>query len=69
MVEVDSVYNDIFTQETNRNWGITNSEYYENNRYTVSSYSGDIFLFKNISNLPEDSSIYDYFSSYVAFEF
>ena len=69
MVEVDSVYNDIFTQETNRNWGITNSEYYENNRYTVSSYSGDVFLFKNISNLPEDSSIYDYFSSYVAFEF
>lgn len=69
MVEVDSVYNDIFTQETNRNRGITNSEYYENNRYTVSSYSGDVFLFKNISNLPEDSSIYDYFSSYVAFEF
>jgi len=68
-VEVDSVYNDIFTQETNRNWWITNSEYYENNRYTVSSYSWDIFLFKNISNLPEDSSIYDYFSSYVSFEF
>ena len=69
MVEVDGVYNDIFTQEMNRNWGITNSEYYENNRYTVSSYSGDIFLFRNISNLPEDSSIYDYFSSYVSFEF
>jgi len=68
-VEVDSVYNDIFTQEINRNWGITNSEFYENNRYTVSSYSWDIFLFKNLSNLPKDSSIYDYFSSYVSFEF
>ena len=68
-VEVDSVYNDIFTQDTNRDWGITNSEYYENNRYTISSSSGDIFLFRNISNLPEDSPIYDYFSSYVLFEF
>ena len=68
-VEVDSVYNDIFTQEINRNWGITNSEFYENNRYTVSSYSWDIFLFKNLSNLLKDSSIYDYFSSYVSFEF
>lgn len=68
-VEIDSIYNDIFTQETNRNWWITNSEFYENNRYTVSSYSWDIFLFKNISNLPKDSPIYDYFSSYVSFEF
>jgi hypothetical protein len=38
-VEVDSIYNDIFTQETNRTRWITNSEFYENNRYTVSSYS------------------------------
>ena len=68
-VEVDSIYNDIFTQETNRTRWITNSEFYENNRYTVSSYSWDIFLFKNISNLPENSDIYDYFSSYVSFEF
>ena len=68
-VEVDSVYNDAFTQETSRSRWITNSEFYENNRYTVSSYSWDIFLFRNLSNLPKDSSIYDYFSSYVAFEF
>ena len=68
-VEVDNMYNDVFTQETNRNRWITNSEFYENNRYTVSSYSGDIFLFRNLSNLPTDSSIYDYFSSYMAFEF
>ena len=51
LVEVDSIYNDIFTQEANRDWWITNSEFYENNRYTVSSNSWDIFLFKNISNL------------------
>ena len=68
-VEVDSMYNDIFTQESNRNRWITNSEFYENNRYTVSSYNWDIFLFKNISSLPEDSVIYDYFSSYVSYEF
>ena len=68
-VEVDSVYNDIFTQQTNRNRGITNSEFYENNRYTISSQDGDVFLFRNISNLPKNSPIYDYFSSYVLFEF
>ncbi len=68
-VKVDSIYNDIFTQEVNRNWAITSSEVYESNRYTISSYSWDIFLFKNISNLSKDSSIYDYFSSYVSFEF
>ncbi|MBR7036761.1 hypothetical protein IKI14_02595 [bacterium] len=28
-----------------------------------------MFLFRNLSNLPTDSTIYDYFSSYVAFEF
>ena len=68
-VDVDGVYNDIFTQESNRNRWLTNSEFYENNRYTVSSYSGDIFLFKNVSSLPKDSIIYDYFSSYVSYEF
>ena len=68
-VYVDSMYNDIFTQETSRNWWITNSEYYENNRYTVSSHSWDIFLFKNLSNLWKDNPIYDYFSSYLSFEF
>ena len=68
-VAVDGVYNDVFTNEINRNRWITNSEFYENNRYTVSSYSGDIFLFKNISSLPKDSVVYDYFSSYVSYEF
>ena len=69
LVEVDKTYNDIFSQEKNRNWWITNSEFYENNRYTVSSEDGDIFLFKNLSNLSKDNSIYDYFSSYISFEF
>ena len=69
LVAVDSVYNDVFTQQVNRNRWITNSEYYENNRYTVSSNSWDIFLFRNLSNLPVDNPIYNYFSSYVSFEF
>ena len=68
-VEIDKMYNDIFTQEKNRNRGITNSEFYENNRYTVSSEQGDIFLFKNLSNLSKDNPIYNYFSSYISFEF
>ncbi len=68
-VEVDWVYNDIFTQETNRDRWITNAEYSVSNSYAVSSYSWDMFLFKSISSLPKDSAVYDYFSSYVSFEF
>ena len=68
-VDVDSIYNDVFTQKTNRSRGVTNSKFFEDNRYTVSSQSGDIFPFKNISSLPKDSSIYDYFSSYLSYEF
>ena len=68
-VSIDKTYNDIFGEEKNRDWAIINSEFYENNRYTVSSESGDIFLFKNLSNLEKDSPVYDYFSSYVWFEF
>lgn len=68
-VEVDSVYNDIFTQEIGRNRWITNSSVYIENWYTVSSYSWDTLLFKNLSNLSEDNPVYDYFSSYILFEF
>jgi glycerophosphoryl diester phosphodiesterase len=68
-VEVDSVYNDIFTQETGRNRWITNSSVYIENWYTVSSYSWDTLLFKNLSNLSEDNPVHDYFSSYISFEF
>ena len=68
-VKTDRLYNDIFTQKINRDRWITNSEYHESNRYTISSLSWDTFLFKSISSLPKDSVIYDYFSSYVSFEF
>ena len=68
-VDVDSVYNDIFTGETWRDRWITNSSVYIQNGYTVSTNSWDTLLFKNLSNLPKDSIVYDYFSSYVSFEF
>ena len=68
-VSIDKTYNDIFGEEKNRDWAIINSEFYENNRDTDSSESGDIFLFKNLSTLEKDSPVYDYFSSYVWFEF
>ena len=69
-VDVDSVYNDIFTQQTNRNRWITNSSVYVENWYTISTLSWDALLFKNLSNLPaDDNPVYDYFSSYASFEF
>ncbi len=68
-IDIDGTYNDTFTQEKNRNRWITNSEFYENNRYTVSSEDGDVLLFKNLSNLSKDNPIYNYFSSYLSFEF
>ncbi len=68
MVEVDSVYNDIFTQKTNRERWITNSSVYIENWYTISGLTWDT-LFKNLSNLSPDNPVYDYFSSYAFFEF
>ena len=68
-VEVDSIYNDIFTKETNRNRWITNSSVYIENWYTISSVTWDTQLFKNLSNLTPENPVYDYFSSYVSFEF
>jgi len=63
------LYNDIFTQKINRNWWITNSSVYIENWYTISSNSWDVLLFKNLSNLSKDNQIYDYFASYIWFEF
>ena len=69
-VDVDSVYNDIFTQQTNRNRWITNSSVYVENWYTISTLSWDALLFKNLSNLPVNNDpMYGYFSSYASFEF
>ena len=68
-VDVDGIYNDTFSEENRRDRWITNSSFYVENGYTISSYSWDTLLFKNLSNLPKDNPVYDYFSSYVSFEF
>ena len=68
-VDVDSMYNDIFTKENHRERWITNSSVYIQNGYTVSTPSWETFLFKNLSNLSKDNPAYDYYSSYVSFEF
>ena len=69
-VKIDKTYNDIFSNKTHRNRWITNAEFYEINRYTVSSKDEEPFLFRNLSNLPwKNDEVYDYFSSYLWFEF
>ena len=69
-VKIDKTYNDIFSDKTQRNRWITNAEFYEINRYTVSSTDDEPFLFRNISNLLwKNDEVYNYFSSYLWFEF
>ena len=70
IVKIDKTYNDIFSDKVQRNWGITNAEFYEINRYTVSSTDEEPFLFRNLSNLSwRNDKVYNYFSSYLWFEF
>lgn len=70
IVKIDKTYNDIFSDKAQRNWGITNAEFYEINRYTVSSTDEEPFLFRNLSNLSwRNDKVYNYFSSYLWFEF
>lgn len=69
-VKIDKTYNDVFSDKTNRDRWITNSECYETNRYTVSSLTQEPFLFRNLSNLSIDNKeVYNYFSSYLKYEF
>ena len=69
-VKIDKTYNDVFSDKTNRDRWITNSECYETNRYTVSSLTQEPFLFRNLSNLSIDNEdVYNYFSSYLKYEF
>ena len=69
-LQVDKMYNNIFASSATRDWAITNSEYYENNRYTISYSDSDMFLFKNLSKLKEkDDKLYNYMSAYMSFEF
>ena len=70
VVKVDKIYNDVFSASTQRNRWITNAEFYEINRYTVSSTDEEPFLFRNVSNLSwKNNEVYNYFSSYLWFEF
>ena len=69
-LKIDKTYNDIFSDNAQRNRGITNAEFYEINRYTVSSLDSEPFLFRNISTLLwKNDEVYNYFSSYLWFEF
>ena len=69
-VKIDKTYNDVFSDKIHRSWGITNAEVYEINRYTVSSIDKEPFLFRNLSNLSwKNAEAYNYFSSYLWFEF
>ena len=69
-VKIDKTYNDIFSDKVQRDRGITNAEVYEINRYGVSLKDGNSFLFRNLSNLSwKNDDVYNYFSSYLWFEF
>jgi glycerophosphoryl diester phosphodiesterase len=69
-VKIDKTYNDAFWDKVQRDWWITNAEFYEINRYAVSSMDWETFLFRNLSNLSwKNNEVYNYFSSYLWFEF
>lgn len=69
-VQIDKTYNDTFSDKVQRNRWITNAEFYEINRYAVSLTNWEPFLFRNISNLSwKNNDVYNYFSSYLWFEF
>ena len=71
-VEVDKTYNDIFSNEINRNRGITSARYFENkNKYTVSILWESWFTFWNISSFDKSKNweIYNYLWSYANYQF
>lgn len=69
-VKIDKTYNDVFSNNYNRNRWITNAEFYEINRYVVTSLEDEPFLFRNLSNLKwKNDEVYDYFWAYLWFEF
>lgn len=65
-VEIDSNYNDIFTNETNRDRWITNSTL--ENWYIISQ-NWKTILIKNISNIQQNNPIYKYFQAYITYQF
>ena len=69
-VKIDKTYNDVFSDKVQRNRWLTNAEFYEINRYAVSLSNWESFLFRNLSNLLwKNEGVYNYFSSYLWFEF
>ena len=69
-VKIDKTYNDVFSDKVQRNRWLTNAEFYEINRYAVSLSNWESFLFRNLSNLLwKNEEVYNYFSSYLWFEF
>lgn len=69
-VQIDKTYNDIFKKERigRKRW-ITNSSFYIENWYTVTTEKWETTLFKNLSNLSKDNVVYNYFSSFLEYEF
>jgi glycerophosphoryl diester phosphodiesterase len=69
-VKIDKIYNDTFSNKVQRDRWITNAEFYEINRYAISSINWETILFRNLSNLLwKNDEVYNYFSSYLWFEF
>lgn len=69
-IQIDKTYNDVFIKERigRKRW-ITNSSFYIENGYTVTTEKWETTLFKNLSNLSKDNVAYNYFASFLEFEF
>lgn len=69
LVQVEKLYNDVFSSTINRNRAITNRRYSPDKRYFVSYVNWNSIEFNNISTLfKQDKDIYKYFSSYMKYE-
>ena len=72
LVEVDSTYNDVFSNEINRKRWITSARYFANkNKYTVSILWESWFTFGNISSLDKtkNEEMYNYLWSFMSYQF
>lgn len=68
-VPIDGMYNDIFSKETNRERGITNSRFFDI-KYTVTYKNNTWYRFNNISTLLQNNSddFQQYMKSYIKYE-
>lgn len=69
LIQIDSTYNDIFSKETNRERGITNSRFFDI-KYTVSYKDKTWYTFNNISTLTEkeNDDFKKYMKAYINYE-